>query len=570
LILNGHLDKIISYIEDLDKEEITLEIKLTKIKTLTYLKKLKIAESLLNLLISDISMDKHIFDYLNVIHVLGWLRYYQGEYSEGYQLLNRTSQLLSTIDLHILDDYKLGIIIDFLIVYGKFNQLQGNYEETTKLYNKAIDYSSKIKDSNRIQFIIGLTGTTMFRQGIYDQALEKYNSAYLIACEINNLRCQRMWLNGIGTIYFQRGNISEAMIFQEKALEIALSINEQCGLFNCYLNLGDIYFRQGNMKKAIESYTTLSFDQIKNEDSIAVMCNRLVIATINLSDFSQAKHYLNTLEEISTNNNSAKIQQIYSYTHAFYLKTQPKYVDKARAEFIFREIVSSDNPVDYQYLTLSYLQLIELLLLQLNISENSSYQLDQSEKEILNDIKQISNRLLEISAEKKLNLYKIEVLIVLYHISLSELNFNVAYNYLQQAKDLSSILGIKQTILEIPKNNMENNESDLFSVKVIDKMALPYSFQTSINKIIHSLPRLSILIYLSNNGSSSFSTLQTELNLSPGNLNRHCDKLIDVGFIEKNKEDQTNSKTKPITMFQLTYKGKIEFRKYSEIIKHYL
>ncbi|MDH5403315.1 MAG: tetratricopeptide repeat protein [Candidatus Heimdallarchaeota archaeon] len=569
LKLNGKLDEIIRYIDKLPNSKKDLDVKLLKIQALSYLQQIDEALDLSKEILDQQNKNIDLIEYLKVLSTSCWIYYFSGDYNRGYELLNKELEIVTTISPQIMEYNKMGIISDYFTVLGKFNQLIAKYDMAISLYQKARNLALKIEDSLRLQFIYGYEAKAYYRQGKFDEALDRYNNAYEIACSLSYFRGQALWLNGIGDVYLQRGNLKESLSFQEKSLELSLQINDISCLIRCYMNIGDIYFRSGQLEQAVNSYLKQDFDLIHDEAITSIYFGKLIMVYVYLGDLEHAKVYLAKIENIAKSNHSVNVQLAYSFYLAYFLKTQPKFSDKARAEFIFREIIENKNPVDYQHVIIAYLQLIEILLDQININDGYNRPLQTTEIEILDEIKQISNQLMEYTTSEKLFLYKLEVLIIMGYIALSELKTENAKQYFEEAKEISSILGINQTIITEPDNVDYYQENKSFKVKekIIENTIFSYNFQSSINKIIHSIPRLSIIVYLLNNGNSTFVDMQADLRLSAGNLTRHCDKLLEAGYIHKTKDTLDIEKTRFVTMFSITSKGISEFTKYSQFIK---
>ncbi|OLS29363.1 MAG: hypothetical protein HeimAB125_22750 [Candidatus Heimdallarchaeota archaeon AB_125] len=79
--------------------------------------------------------------------------------------------------------------------------------------------------------------------------------------------------------------------------------------------------------------------------------------------------------------------------------------------------------------------------------------------------------------------------------------------------------------------------------------------------------RFSIMFLLYINKKISFTNLQKLLNLTPGNLSHHLNKLMEQDFIETKK--MIFSK-RPINMIFITEKGKEEFSTYLSKFKSVL
>jgi DNA-binding MarR family transcriptional regulator len=101
----------------------------------------------------------------------------------------------------------------------------------------------------------------------------------------------------------------------------------------------------------------------------------------------------------------------------------------------------------------------------------------------------------------------------------------------------------------------------------MNKEAFPHKIQKSLNKIIHSLPRLLIVTSLLKNIELTFTELIELTKMSPGNLGKHCDKLIESKYVHKEKQFIDD---RFLTVYSLTPEGMNEFNKYTDILIPFL
>ncbi|HUV93337.1 MAG TPA: transcriptional regulator [Anaerolineae bacterium] len=80
-----------------------------------------------------------------------------------------------------------------------------------------------------------------------------------------------------------------------------------------------------------------------------------------------------------------------------------------------------------------------------------------------------------------------------------------------------------------------------------------------LDRTIHSPARLMILSYLYVAQSADFVFLMRQTGLTRGNLSSHMSKLEAAGYIRVNKEFLDR---KPLTLLQLTPRGRAAFRAY--------
>ncbi|MFC2014363.1 winged helix-turn-helix domain-containing protein [Chloroflexota bacterium] len=94
-----------------------------------------------------------------------------------------------------------------------------------------------------------------------------------------------------------------------------------------------------------------------------------------------------------------------------------------------------------------------------------------------------------------------------------------------------------------------------------DKVVRPVA---SVDRIIHEPARFSIMAYLSVVESADFTFLQTQTELTWGNLSSHINKLETAGYVVVEKEFIGK---KPHTMLHVTDKGRAAFEDYSDTMR---
>ncbi|MFC1866354.1 winged helix-turn-helix domain-containing protein [Chloroflexota bacterium] len=81
----------------------------------------------------------------------------------------------------------------------------------------------------------------------------------------------------------------------------------------------------------------------------------------------------------------------------------------------------------------------------------------------------------------------------------------------------------------------------------------------SVDRLIHEPARFNIMAYLFVVQSADFTFLQTQTELTWGNLSSHINKLETAGYVAVEREFVGK---KPHSMLHLTDKGRIAFRDY--------
>ncbi len=87
-----------------------------------------------------------------------------------------------------------------------------------------------------------------------------------------------------------------------------------------------------------------------------------------------------------------------------------------------------------------------------------------------------------------------------------------------------------------------------------------------INRIIHEPSRLLLLIFLYSVEKADFTFLKLQTGMTQGNLSSHLHKLESEGYIESEKQFRNK---RPLTLIQITQKGRGAFKAYVESMHHY-
>ncbi|MFX1252622.1 MAG: winged helix-turn-helix domain-containing protein [Promethearchaeota archaeon] len=92
-------------------------------------------------------------------------------------------------------------------------------------------------------------------------------------------------------------------------------------------------------------------------------------------------------------------------------------------------------------------------------------------------------------------------------------------------------------------------------------------FTPDINKLIHEPSRLVVISYLYVVKNADLIFFKRKTNLSWGNLSSHVSKLEEAGYI---KIEKTFRNKKPVTILEITDKGRKAFDEYKNIMKEVL
>jgi tetratricopeptide (TPR) repeat protein len=557
-IVSNNFEELDGYLSNLP--QVNLQQKISHIKIKCYLKQIEIAQDMTTDLLNSTDRISQPFEYLYILHCQGWVHYYSGKYRLAYNLLKESLQSLYMITLS-QPTAQIIVAIDYMIIFGVLSRIMGREEETAKSFEHGLHLAGGISNLSRIQDLIGNMGELQFKRGDLVQAIDRFNTAYELAKNHGFLRYQYMWLNGLSKVYTNQGRLDKAQEVQQEAFDIASSLSDLAGIIVCAVGLGLIYYRRGQAQQALRYYEMFSSDQIKNNDTYAMILYYRFLLHYHLDDHESQLKILSEIESIDSCTDEVRIALSNKLIHAIYLKDRIKYSDKAKAEESLRSIIDGrHNPVDFRLILDAFLFLADLLLGQMNLTHKSSKSIQNEARALRSEIIELANEFESLANKHGSYSAAIEVNYLLGNLSVADMDLEVANQYFKKALQISEQYGIYHTHIRPPAESSDKTIN--FPSKILNQ-----NFHESINSTIHSLPRLNIVTYLYRNGVSSFKEIQQDLGFSSGNLTRHCDKLIEAGYVYKNKAFFDAKQT---TMFQLTPYGYSEFQNYVNVIKQSL
>ncbi|MHA1953759.1 MAG: transcriptional regulator [Candidatus Heimdallarchaeaceae archaeon] len=99
--------------------------------------------------------------------------------------------------------------------------------------------------------------------------------------------------------------------------------------------------------------------------------------------------------------------------------------------------------------------------------------------------------------------------------------------------------------------------------KITEESELPFDEVVSIDGIIHSPPRLAIMMFLLPRRNATFASIQKALDFTSGNLTTHLSKLESNNMVEIQKGIVD---AKPTTIVYLTEFGRTKLKEYARIL----
>lgn len=148
-------------------------------------------------------------------------------------------------------------IINNLINIGNLNYIEGNPDEASNYFYRALRLANDMKNNNLSGILLMNLSNVLIQQKNYSKAIEYLTQSLDYHRKDGNRKEEANVLNNIGIIYFETGDYKKAREFFLRSLAIKEEINtDPAGLIKIYNNLGLIAKEENNPGLAEEYYTS--------------------------------------------------------------------------------------------------------------------------------------------------------------------------------------------------------------------------------------------------------------------------------------------------------------------------
>lgn len=285
------------------------------------------------------------------------------------------------------------------------------------------DKSDPFPRINNFIFIIPIIGLVMVL-GIQQIQRKRQKSALLVNLE----RDLALSLSRISDVYRKKSELDKTLEYAQQSLMVCEKIGDKIGIAWTLEEIGELYRKKGDMNKALEfNQRCLAIrEELEDNELIARSLYRLVSTTIDHGDWELANHYLNHLQQISTEDISPLITQQYWVAKALVLKTSSRSHHQKQAEEIFNQVII-DKKMNSKLSVVVLLNLCELLLTKIRVSNNPEY---------LRDIQDYIDQIQVIATQTDSYWLLSEIYVLQFKLALLNLNLKDARHFLTQGKQL--------------------------------------------------------------------------------------------------------------------------------------
>lgn len=379
------------------------------------------AEKLLNSLPEDSSPNVSR-QRVNILYMKAWIFYFTGVLNEGLEIA------LQCLALRKKTGNRIGVSYT-LILIGYIYWQKGENLEALDYAKKGLEIQEELNNQVGVARSHALIGFIYYSMGDLDLAL-KSSKQGLSVTEISG-RTKIDILQIQGDIYREKGELDSALNYFKQSISLAdeLNINDLY-VFNL-MNIGSIYRIKGDYDLAIK-YLTRSLVFI--DHPLVMIRSLLWLILINLDKNSrdQAQQYLSRLKALKDQTESKLFTHSYHLAEAMVLKASGRASHRARAEILLKEIAKDDITI-LEIHILSQVSLCDFLLEELYVS---------NDLEILDEIKPVITRLLNIAEEQKSFLYLAETKLLQAKLALIQMEIDNAKQLLIQAQNIAEEHGL--------------------------------------------------------------------------------------------------------------------------------
>ncbi|MFW9997141.1 MAG: tetratricopeptide repeat protein [Candidatus Odinarchaeota archaeon] len=318
---------------------------------------------------------------------------------------------------------------------------KGKLDQALNYYQQSLDLREEIGNQRDIATSLNNIGLVLWNKGDLNLALEYYFQSLTIFRKTDDELSIASLLNNIGLICHDKGDLDEALEFHLKSLEIRekgpIELDRAISLHN----VGLIYRQKGFITQSLEFYhKCLEIEKkIGNDYFISDTLLHLIEVATDNSNNTIAKQYLDYLQQINARNGSNVVSQRYRVAQALVLKTDSRLRNRIKAEELLEQ-VCSEEILESSLTVTAMLHLTDLLLQELRISGN---------EELFKEVKDLINRLLQISEQQKSHSLLVEAYLLQAKLSIVELNLKRARSLFIQAQIMAEEKGLQRLAMKI-------------------------------------------------------------------------------------------------------------------------
>lgn len=391
---------------------------------------------------------------------------------------------------------KLGILYNnTAIVY----QAKEKYDLAINYYEKFLEINKELENQDNVAIAYGNIGWVYGYKGDLDLSLDYCQKGLKITKEYipDNVRNIIFLTFSIGDNYFLRGELKTALDHYTEVLTLNKKIKSDLGIAWTLFSISNVYALQGELELALENMDQCMeiFNKLNNK--LGISRSKITIGIINklqgkyntsiefleeglnlnrqvlkggfiplleswvlfhlllvaqdLNDPELASSYFKQIKEVEQESKSKFVKLRTRFSNAIVLKMSRRGADKFQAQRILQEIVD-EEVIDQNITTLSLLNLCELLILEIKISETP--------EELFQEVTILSKKMYDIAQMQSSSLLKVMALILETKLALVKGKFEEANDLISTAKKIASEKKLGSLLVKV-KSEQEMIQKEL-------------------------------------------------------------------------------------------------------------
>ncbi|MHA2226738.1 MAG: tetratricopeptide repeat protein [Candidatus Hodarchaeales archaeon] len=365
---------------------------------------------------------------------LGLIHQSKGKFNLALECFQRTLKIYKDLG-------DKGNISKSLNNIGITYSLKGDQEQALKFLQRTHKIRVELNNKTDIALTLLNLGAVFRMQGDLSNALEYYQRGQRIYEDINNKKGIALALNNLGDVYQLKGDLNLALEYYQESLAIYEELGISQDIAMSLSNIGELYRTKRNPDWALRYYnrSLAIYEELKNDASTATVLYELVLLALDGNEPILAQEHLEKLQQINERTDSRIVRHRYLIANALLLKSQKRTRHKMKAEQILAEVVEQEV-VDHALTVTAMIHLCDLLLFELKMT---------GEEEILDEVKNLTNKLLTIAKQQSSYSLLAETYILQSKLALLEMNIEKAQDLLDVALLNAEDKGLRNLAIKI-------------------------------------------------------------------------------------------------------------------------
>ncbi|UCG00825.1 MAG: tetratricopeptide repeat protein [Candidatus Heimdallarchaeota archaeon] len=330
-------------------------------------------------------------------------------YKEMYDLALNYFEKALEIKKQLDDENSVALIFANI---GLSHSLKCEFDTALNYYQQSLDIYKEIGNLFRIPMCLMSIGDVHYLgTGDLNLAFDYYNECLELCKQYNNDTGIAWSFQRQSVVYTLQGELDLALETISQSLDIFTKQNVKIGISICHGQLGVIYKLLGKLDQSLkfleEGMASLKKAVIGGRGVVSFWFSyflfHVILVAQDLNAVKIAEEYLKQAQDVQQETESKFVKLITRFSEAIVLKMSKRGVKKLQAQQIFQAIIE-DEIIDHSITILAMLNLCELLILELQISETP--------EELLAEVIRLSGDLYNIAQSQKSPLLTVMSLIL--------------------------------------------------------------------------------------------------------------------------------------------------------------